>query len=83
MSMLPDEVILTFLFLGNGECTGACRWKKTHDRQSLALPDTVHSQEEEELPDFNINSSLLVSTQSSSGDYLILLHRRERDSASA
>ena len=32
-------------FQGNDEYAWACRWKKTHGRQSLALPDTVHSQE--------------------------------------
>ena len=58
-------IILMFLLQANDEYAGACLLKKTHGRQSLALPDTVHNQEKEQ-PYFNINSDLLLSTQNSS-----------------
>ena len=56
------RIILTFSFQGNDEYAGAYR-RKTRGRQSLALLDTVYSQEREQLY-FNIKSGLLVSTQS-------------------
>ena len=56
--------ILTLSFQRNDEYAGACWRKKTRDGQSLALPDTAHRQEREQLY-FNIKRGLLVSTQSS------------------
>ena len=38
---------LMFSFEGSNKYTGFRWWKKTHNRQSLALPDKVHSQERE------------------------------------
>ena len=62
---LPTKyIILVFSFEGNSEYSGACQRKKMHRRQNLALPDMVHSQEMEQ-PYININSGMLVSTQSS------------------
>ena len=51
---------------------------KTQGRKSLALPDTVHSQEIEQ-PYFNINSGLLVSTQRSLRPCILFRYTRERE----
>ena len=76
-------IILTFSFQENDEYAGACRRKKTHGRQSLALPDTVYSQEREQ-PYFSINSGLLVGTQSSSRPCILSRYTgRERGGANA
>ena len=69
---------LTFLFQGNDEYAGARRQKKIHGRQSLALPDAVHNQDIEQ-PYFNINSNLLVSTQSSARPCILFCYKRDRD----
>ena len=74
--------ILMFSFQGNDEYTKACR-QKMHNRQSLALPDPVHSQvrqreREREQLYFNINNSLLLSMQSLWRPCILFHYRGER-----
>ena len=78
VSMVPNEVRVTSSLQGNYEYTGACWWKKAHThRQSLALLETIHSQEREQL-DFSIDSGLLVGTQSSLRPSGFVGHGRQR-----
>ena len=70
--------ILTFSFQENDEYAGACRWKKMHSKQNLVLPNTVHSQESEQLY-FSINTVLLVNTQSSYRPCILFRNTRKRE----